>query len=343
MKKQILAVAVASAMLSPLAALAEIQFYGRAHVSFEHLDDGDQNGWNVSSNSSRLGFRANHELNDSLTATMQIEQNIRYENGAGSFASRDSFVGLRGDFGLVRMGFFDTPLKAVRSNTDFFGDQIGDARNMTRVRDGYSGNDYDFDTRFRNGVHYRTPSFGGVTIDLHYSTNTDAGTSVTNDNDALSTSLTYRNGGLYLAGAYERKNDSSSDATRLGFRYNFGDFQLAALAQFATVKGASGFATDQDVDTYGLGGSYAINDKVTIKAQYYMISADAEERDANMTAVGLDYRIASPFRLLFAYAKTSNDNNATYSMSRGGHDTTISTVAPGLNHSGFSIGFRYDF
>ncbi len=344
MNKQLLAAAVATAMLSPVAALADtsVQLYGRAHVSLDWLDNGADDGLNVSSNSSRLGFRANHDLGNNLRAVMQIEQNIRFENGAGSFASRDSFVGLQGDFGMIRAGFFDTPLKSVRSRTDFFGDQIGDARNMTRLRDGYSGSDFDFDTRFRNGIHYRSPRMGGVVVDLHYSTNTDGGTTVDNDNDALSTSVSYTEGNLYLAGAYERKNQSKSDAIRLGARYSFGDFDVAALAQFATIK-SSTLGPDQDVNTFGIGGSYKVNDKTTVKAQYYMISADGDERDANMIAVGLDYRIARPFRLLFAYARTANDDNATYSMSRGGRDTQLATAAPGLNHSGLSVGFRYDF
>lgn len=346
MNKQLLAAAVATAMLAPAAALADtsVQLYGRAHVSVDWLDNGVDDGINTSSNSSRLGFRANHDLGNGLTAIMQLEQNIRWEEGSGNFASRDSFMGLRGNFGTFRLGFFDTPLKAVRSNTDFFGDQIGDARNLTRLRDGYSGNDYDFDTRFRNGIHYRSPSFSGVTFDIHYSTNTSTGATVTNDNDAISTSISYNQSGLYLAAAYERKNDSKSDAIRLGAQYAFGDFTVAGLAQFATIKGASGFGgVDQDVDTFGIGGSYKIDDKTTVKAQYYWLSADGTERDASMVAIGLDYRIARPFRLLFAYAHTSNDDNARYSMSRGGRDTQLATAAPGLNHSGLSVGFRYDF
>ncbi len=345
MNKQLLAAAVATAMLSPVAALADtsVQVYGRAHVTVDWLDDGADDGLNTSSNSSRLGFRANHDLGNNLRAMVQIEQNIRFENGAGNFATRDSFVGLQGDFGMVRLGQFDTPLKIVRGRTDFFGDQIGDARNLTRLRDGYSGSDFDFDTRFRNGIHYRSPTLGGgLVFDLHYSTNTNAGTTVDNDNDALSTSVTYRDGGLYLAAAYERKNESKSDAIRLGARYSFGDFDVAALAQFATIKGST-LGPDQDVNTFGIGGSYKVNAKTTVKAQFYMLDADGDERDANMIAVGLDYRIASPFRLLFAYARTDNDANATYSMSRGGRDTQLATAAPGLNHSGLSIGFRYDF
>jgi len=345
MNKHLLVAAVASAMLTPLAALADTtaQIYGRANVSVDWLDNGIDDGINTSSNSSRLGFRAEHDLGNNLKAIMQLEQNIRFEEGAGSFASRDSFVGLRGDFGMVRLGHFDTPLKAVRSNTDFFGDQIGDARNLTRLRDDY-GSVNDFDTRFRNGIHYRSPSFGGVVFDAHYSTNTGTGATVDNNNDAFSTSLTYTQGTLYLAGSYERKNENKSDAIRLGAKYGMGDFEFAALAQFATMKQAPGFlGVDQDVDTFGLGASYKLGAKTTLKGQYYWLSADADERDANMIVVGMDYRIARPFRLMLAYAHTNNDDNARYSMSRGGRDTQLATAAPGLNHSGLSVAFRYDF
>lgn len=105
-------------------------------MSLDHLDDGDESGGNVSSNSSRLGFRASTEVQPGLTAFMQAETNIRYDEGGGStWASRDSFVGLRGDdWGRVR---------------------IGDIRNLTRTATG--GPDEAnignvFDERFKNGV-----------------------------------------------------------------------------------------------------------------------------------------------------------------------------------------------
>lgn len=344
MNKKLLSAVVAASLLAPAVASANTdwQFYGRAHVSVDWLDDGQESALNVNSNSSRIGFKASHELTPSLKALFQVEQEIRYDNGAGSWGSRDSFVGLEGDFGMLRLGFFDTPLKIVRGQVDMFGDQIGDGRNMTRLRDGYSGGDYDFDTRFRNGIHYRTPKFGNMHADLHYSTNTSAGITNDNDDDAISAALSYDANGLYLAGAYEVKNDTSSNAMRFGAKYTTGAFTIAGLAQFATIKD-SVLVDDQDISTYGIGASYAMNDKWTLKGQYYWLSADGSDRDANMAAIGLDYRIARPFRLMFAYAATSNDDLASYSMARGGHGAQLSPAAPGENPSGFSVGFRYDF
>lgn len=319
-----------------------VALYGRANVTADHIDNGADSGMNLSSNSSRLGFRASTQITKTLKGMMQIEQEVFWENGTGNFASRDTFVGLQGGFGTVRLGFFDTPLKAIRSNTDFFGDQIGDARNLTRLRDNYGGA-YDFDTRFRNGIHYISPNFSGVTIDLHYSTNTDAGVNPPSvSNDAFSGSIRYSTKTLYLATAYERKEDTGSDAYRLGVAYTMGDLRVAGLAQAATIK-APATGTSLDVNTYGLGASYKVSDAATLKGQLYWLDADGNQRNAAMTAVGLDYSLNKAFRLLLAYARTSNDDAARFTMAAGGHGAQVYPAAPGLTASGFSVGFRYDF
>lgn len=70
---------------------------------------------------------------------------------------------------MARIGYFDTPMKKVRSRTDFFGDKIGDARNIV------SGGGVSLDKRFRNGIHYQSPVFSNLTVDVHYSTNDATG------------------------------------------------------------------------------------------------------------------------------------------------------------------------
>src|SRR5690606_21386584 len=130
-----------------------LKVYGRANVSFDHLDNGEDSDFNVSSNSSRIGVTGSAEIAEGFKGILQIETQINYDNGSGSLAGRDSFIGLEGSFGRVRLGQIDTPLKLIRSNVDFFGDQIGDVRNVSRLN-GSTGVPYtgqDFDARFRNG------------------------------------------------------------------------------------------------------------------------------------------------------------------------------------------------
>jgi len=321
--------------------LADVQVYGRANVSTDYLHDGQSGGLNVSSNASRIGFRANNQVTDELTAIMQIEQEVRYESGSGTFATRDSFVGVRGEFGTVRLGFMDTPFKVARARVDMFSDMLGDARNMTRVRDNYSGGDFDFDTRFRNGIHYRSPTMNNVTFDLHYSTNTNTGSSTDNDNDAISSALSWQTSEQYLAVAFERKNDTGSQGLRLVGGQSFGDLRINALAQFVTVKGSI-LAADQDVNTYGLATSYVLAPGRTIKSQLYVSNADGEQRDAQMLAIGYEHIVSPAMRMLFSYAHTRNDSNVRYSNSKGGHGAQI-TPAPGEDPYGLSVGLRYDF
>jgi predicted porin len=333
MQKKLIAVAVVAALTAPLVSQADVKVYGRAHVSVDQLDDGTDSGTNVSSNSSRLGFKADKELENGMKALFQVEQEIRYDNANGSdWASRDSFVGLKGDFGMVRLGYFDTPLKSVRSRTDLFGDQIGDARNMTRLREFGA----DFDTRFRNGIHYRTPSFNGLSGDLHYSTNNNTSTNPpADDTDALSLAVTYRSDDLYLALAHEQRESDDFSAVRLGAYYDFGDFRVTGLGQWADLK-ATG-----DVDTYGLGLRYKMG-KTTIKGQYYWVDTDGTDTDANMLAIGVDYSLDKSTRVYVAYARTDNDNNAGFSMAGGGHGAQIAPTV-GETIDGFSVGLLYNF
>lgn len=318
-------------------------WYGRAHVSADFLDNGADSATNVSSNSSRLGIRGSADLTDNLKGIFQVETTIAYDNGAGSLASRDTFVGLQGSFGRVRLGQIDTPLKSIRSRVDFFGDQIGDLRNFTRLG-GNAGSPYghDFDARFKNGIYYNTPSFGGVIVNFHYSADVDTGADLSGGRTAYSSSAVYTQGDLYLAAAYElweSANDSS--AIRLGASYKIGDWTLAGLFQQASIESLE---PSEDVTTLGVGASYKVSDHWLVKGQVYNQNGkDREDSGATLVVVGADYIFNRQFRLLFAYAATDNDELATYRVTGGGGFGDGVTTVPGETATGLSVGLRYDF
>src|SRR5690554_196374 len=110
-------------------AMAEVTIYGRAHVSVDYLDDGAKySKTNLSSNSSRLGFKGSHDISPDLKAFFQIEQQINFatgnSKGGNEFATRDTFVGLGGNFGALQVGRFDSPFKTARGPFNLFGDQV---------------------------------------------------------------------------------------------------------------------------------------------------------------------------------------------------------------------------
>ncbi|MCG6118795.1 MAG: porin [Aquimonas sp.] len=131
-------------------------------------------------------------------------------------------------------------------------------------------------------------------------------------------------------------------AGHLGARYRTGPLTVVGLVQRATVKGST-LGLDQKVATVGVGASYRLGERFTIKGQHYALSADGDGRDAGMTAVGVDYQLARPLRLMFAFARTSNDDLVRYGMSRGGHAAQQLAAATGLDPQGFSVAVRYDF
>lgn len=332
---------VAAAVLATLAVpamAADVTVYGRAHLSADHLDNGDDSAIKVSSNSSRLGFKASTKLENGLEALVQVEQEIRIDNGSGTWTSRDSFVGLKGDFGLVRIGKFDTPHKIIRSSTDMFGDRLGDARNITRGAGA-------FDERFDQSIHYRSPSFSGVTFDFVYSAERVSSATADNDTNQISTSVTYSAKGVYLAAAYESRADlvtingelKDSSSLRLGAYYDITSaFRVAALYQsLSDIAGG-------DRDVYGIGASYKMGE-YTLRGQYYIAGDnDSDDSGAGMLAVGIDRSLGKDLTLYAVYGITSNDDNARFNVSQQARSASLTPVL-GEDISGLSLGIIYNF
>lgn len=327
-----------------LANTTGLNVYGRAHASADYLDNGADSDLNVSSNSSRIGIRGSTDIAEGLKGILQVETQINYDNGSGSLAARDTFVGLEGGFGRIRFGQIDTPLKQIRSAVDVFGDQIGDLRNLTRLHSstGTAFTGQDFDARFKNGIFYNTPSFGGFVFNLHYTPEVKEATDLEDESAAYSTSLAYEAGNLYLAIAHEQwESVEDSNAIRLGARYKINNLTVNGLFQQATIKNLT---ADEDVQVLGAGVSYKFSAKWLGKTQVYNLDAkDREDSGATLLAVGADYVLSNQFRVLFAYAQTDNEEAAAYRITGGGgYGDAVATVV-GETATGLSVGFRYDF
>lgn len=338
MKKHILlcCLTISSSLFLPSTQATEFGIYGRVHLSVDQLDNGNDSGLNIASNSSRFGIRGSHQVQDNLVVLLQVESLIRLDEGSGDWASRNSFLGLQGNFGLVRAGFFDTPLKNVRSRTDLFGDQVGDARNIVR------GGGVDLDRRFRNGLHYQTPNLQNISLDLHYSSNDRTGSTTDNKDDALSGSVTFDNKELMLMLAYERRNrldNTTLSGMRAGASYRLNDqWRLTAFWQY------SENFTGGDRTAYGVGAVYQINELYRVKGQlYHAGSADTNDTGATMLSLGIDRHFGRNLTLYGAAAMTNNQHNANFNVSAGGGHGKSLIIEPGQDPLALSIGVIYNF
>ncbi len=145
----------------------------------------------VSSNSSNIGFRGSEDLGGGLKAIFQVESNV-FVDGAGTtsgfWASRNSNVGLAGNWGTVFYGNWDTPYKFITLKVDPFwatsaasfnglygspGFNVGSPTASTATLTGATlttlGTDAAFDRRQGNSVQYWTPNFAGFSGRLFYS------------------------------------------------------------------------------------------------------------------------------------------------------------------------------
>ena len=337
MNKKLLAIAVGAAVAMPVAALADISIYGRAHVSLDYLDDGDDySEMNMSSNSSRLGFKGQRDFG-SVTGLFQVEQEITFNQGTGSWAGRDTFVGLKGDFGMVRAGQFDTPFKAARGPANLFGDQVGDMRNLTRVGQAR------FDERSPNTLHYQTPSFEGLQLNIAYSLHEGNDHGEGTSEDGISVSVTYKVGGFDAALAYEAYGEDTGagerNAIRLAAAYQLLD-PLKLVAFYQTAE--HDVDSTLDADVYGLGAEFKATEKTYLRGMWLTRDADTDDLSSDMVAVGVEHRIDRALRVYANYAVVMNDdsiNLTPWNQAR----TTGTAGTNGEDASGLSLGLRYDF
>jgi predicted porin len=221
MKKHLIAAAVAAAVVAPAAmAQSSVEVYGVLDASIARIDPGSASSYTttVSSviSSSRLGFRGTEDLGGGLKARFVLETGVDTRNGnmgsPGGTANfnRDAFVALDGAFGSIAIGKIDT---SQAEGVDTFTTQIGNA--------GFAGSGVELGGDQNGTVRYTTPTFGGFSAQVGYTTLADA----TNDLDITSFSASYVNGPLGLiAGQDRRENATGSDTTYTAFgaRYNFG-------------------------------------------------------------------------------------------------------------------------
>src|SRR5947208_15077389 len=121
MQKKLLGMAVAAALAAPGLVLAQsaVQVYGTVHMSLSNTKFcSDTTGFpgetkfGVNSHSSNWGLRSTETLGGGMTAWFQAEFQMLMErvngvsNGAGQ--ARNSGVGLRGGFGNIYVGTWES-------------------------------------------------------------------------------------------------------------------------------------------------------------------------------------------------------------------------------------------
>ena len=327
MKKSLIALAVASAFVAPVA-MAETTIYGNMHVSIDRADTGTNTNAaktnQLNSNESALGFKGAEDLSGGMSAIWQIETEIAADGSASedsngdtfagtSIGTRNTFVGLKSDsMGTVLVGNYDTPYKKSTRALDMFATTAAD--NRTDTGTGAQGMSMGRDARVGNSFNYLSPDMGGLSVAAATVFGAeDAGNGDTKGS-ARSVAAMYTMDNIYATVAI----DSAKAGTD-----NSGDLSANGKLFKAANGGAAGAVGDK-ASALKLGGSYTM-DPIVLNLVYekltYKPAAGGDAKNTNIYFAA-KYSLSSTDAVKLAYStlgdtKPGNTKNGAKQTSIG--------------------------
>jgi predicted porin len=238
---------------------------------------------------SEIGFRGEEKLGGGMSAWFQCSSTADIRGvGQNGFCSRNSAVGLKGGFGSVFVGVWDTPFKRTIASvggrdTGVFGTAFLIAGNSTSVNDGASPG--VFKRRQRNSINYDSPSFGG--FQFMASTSSTNSSTATTASSAGAKPRVWSLGGAYKAGPVD-----------IGAGYERHTKAYPNVAQ----PGNATFAGDED--GWHLSAAYTLPMGLKLGGTWTKQQADtAVGANAKVTAyqLGAEWKLSGPHGLALGY------------------------------------------
>ena len=199
MKKTLIALALVSL---PLAASADVVLYGQikggveVSKNFTKAEKDTKKGTltHIVDYGSRIGFKGHEDLSNNLRAIWQLEQTVSIggPNNEKVFGTRDSFIGLNGDFGTVKAGYIETPVKTANGRLDVWEYDDSAAGLGTYTRSNAA-------VKRAGAISYETPNMAGFSAQAYVSPS---------DNN---------NGDKFSFNSYNRTKDSAIYGAKVGY------------------------------------------------------------------------------------------------------------------------------
>ncbi|RXZ38705.1 porin [Oxalobacteraceae bacterium CAVE-383] len=232
-KCKLMVAALGAAFALPIAAQAQtnVTIYGKLYPDITHVNvtgatpagssvsslsaaaktTNDISATSMDSPNSRLGFKGSEDLGGGMSAIFQLEMGFSSDTGTLSTAntpfSRNTFVGLTGNFGTVKLGNMDTVYKELGDQMPFLGLTSGNFMSTSTVLSKptfTNDSSSSFHLRRANSFYYTSPKLGGFTALADWSPNETVGDATSG---VYSTGVKYENGPIYAALAYELHKD----------------------------------------------------------------------------------------------------------------------------------------
>ena len=359
------------------AQFVNVSLYGSLNLDLELVNGTQSDGANptvvrVSSNSSRFGLRGNEYLGRGQVAIFQLESSVQGDAGGSTLASRETYVGLQGDWGTLKLGNFLAPYDDIHT---IFGNSPTLTTSILSTaalwaQGALTKGEGGFDARLGNSVRYETPLFGGLSGAVQFANRDTSGDPNGGDNGdrlselrrahVLSAAAFYNRGPLDLGLAYERNyrirpTGPSDAALSIAGAYDFGTIASNLGLRVASVYERLRYDTPTGSLTrnfYGLSTTLAVGDG-SIYA-FWGRAGDGQGSATDGTTIGalakgpdtsaeqweLSYSYSLSLRtLLYAgWVRIDNRANAAYSFNINPYP-----VAAGAKPNGLVFGIAHFF
>ncbi len=367
---------------APAAADGQISVFGKLDSDVESVSSsqpgvGAASARNrITTNASRIGIRGNKDIGEGRQVIWQLATRANLNGaetggGGGLFTLwGNSHLGMKGDFGTLFMGVWDTPFRQVHDKVDLFdnshiaspiavlgsiGNGVGGATTVPTTVQGFPAAvggvtvaSTGFHRRQKSSVQYWSPQFHQVQVKLAYSVDDPATRTVAANPVLWSLSTAYDSEPIYLAVAYERHQDmkvltgsnvSGTDTgTRLIGAYRLGQGKLGLVHERLSYSTLAFGTTARNA--LSLSGSYRL-DEHSLGAVYTRAGdlSGTVNTGASQYSLRYGYVVSEAVELYGQYTVIRNDANGSYNFGDGLNIVTSS----GARLSGLGAGFAYAF
>lgn len=308
--------------------------FDKSKVDLSAKNETKVNTVDMQSQGAKFGAKGSGELMDGVEGIYQM--GIKYDSVVGGdFKTDTTFLGLKGGFGEVKMGKFDTPMKDL---------SVGEF--------GHVGTDFS-----KNGhtpgkiTQYTTPDLGGVKAKLamipyqgaHIAEDKTNGNEpyATNNGNGLSTSVVFEQDGILVGAAYDRnvadkgKNPGKDiNGVRLVGQIDLDGIELGAMYDMNSVTARTNGAKSIDMNSIVLSAAMSM-DKLTPRVSVAIASGKdngTEYETSGLSVVaGADYAFNDGAK---AYANLGHTSYGT--KAKGDKEKTDSAMQA-------EVGLEYKF
>jgi predicted porin len=348
MKRSIALAAVATLASGAALAQSNVTIYGRLNVSVERqktestVDLGEggsttesSNIWALQNSSSRIGFKGTEDLGGGLKASFLIEHGFSPDTGAaaGTFWGRESWVGLEGGFGRVRLGNVGFGTAAYFATADYISMHNHDTGTSSDAFYLYPAAPVD------NMIAYNTPTIGGFQGEVQIGLKeTDAPGS----KQSIVLAGNYDAGPLHLGVGYVNANADVSafegKVTELGLRalYEFGPFTVGAY--YINDKIEDGAGNEAKRNAYRLSGMYTMGASefhlnFGVAGKFKANGQTVDGTDAKQVTVAYNYNLSKRTKVYAFYTALSGDGREFYAANGIGIEGFKNSLALGVRHN----------